>query len=148
MASANLGGTGGDLCLTMVELRLAQSSCDPGGLSIVESGGCRDLAHGSYGIDPLADRADNDVCGSNITYCLPYLTQQPDCTEQTNCLPDIDLDYLTTVDNASILSHVESGDPVSALSSSNSAELDCIATMPSSAVGSTTTSDKVVKVVQ
>ena len=156
MNAESICGKDGDICLTLVELALAQSNlsgCDPG-LSDVEipGSGFGDTSHANPGCDDgrLYGLDISDVCSQTdlvytmpVTYPLPYVTQ-PDPTprtdidhylQQTNAPLQFDLDCLS-VDQA--FTAAASKNPVTAaLSDSNSDDcllLDSAASMPSSEV--------------
>jgi len=154
MSAQNRSGTGGDLCMTMVELSLAQlnrSVYDSGGgdgeiAGGGAGGGFRDGRHGDGGIGDGQQLLDLAVASGSygranaplVTQTVPYVTQ-PDPAGPagadfvpTNSLLDFHLDRLSSFQPDPSVSETRSTDLAAALSGSASGErplLDCVSDM-------------------
>jgi len=161
MLAPNVRGNGGELCLTMVELALAQSSlrgCGSGladGVPEIAGDGFHDAQHDDSGCGDgqVLDLHIHEVRGKydlghtpSVTHSLPYVSQQhaaPSSTalgqnfRKTSSLLDFDLDCLSAVERDPKLSEASSKDPPDTLAVSNSGDylhLGCVEAMPSSEV--------------
>jgi len=170
MLAPNVRSNGGELCLTMVELALAQSSlrgCGSGradGVPEIAGDGFRDEPHAYSGCGDgqVLDLDIHEVRGKydlghtpSVTHSLPYVSQQhaaPSSTafgqnfRKTSSLLDFDLDCLSAVERDPKLSEARSKDPPATLAVSNSGDylpLGCVGAMPSSEVRAARPSHKV-----
>lgn len=175
MLAPNVRGNGGELCLTMVELALAQSSlrgCGSGrtdGVAEIAGDGFCDEQHADSGcgdgqgidLDIHEMRGKYDLGHTpSVTHSLPYVSQHHTAPSsralgqnysQTSSLLDFDLDCLSAVERNPKLSEARSKDPAATLAVSNSGDclhLGCVGSMPSSEARTARASDKVAEVGQ